>query len=99
MSRETLTTIVSRVITDQDYREQFFADPDSALAGYELSESEEQLLRRLNADAFDELTMDLEVRQSKSGFLGNISLIGGKDAVDVKTILDLLTNKYGGLGS
>jgi hypothetical protein len=67
-----------------------------ALQGYTLSEAEEKLVRNLPADAFDELTMDVESRQSKSGFLGGLSLMGGKDAVDASTVLNLLTRKYGG---
>jgi hypothetical protein len=97
MSREHLTTIVSRALTDADYRKLLLADPDAALEGYDLSESETNMIRSLNADAFDELTMDLEERQSKSGFLSGISsLMGSKDAIDAGTVLDILTNKYGG---
>ncbi len=96
MSKEDLTTIVSRVLTDDAYRAQLLSDPDVALAGYELSESEEKMLRSLPAEAFDELTMDLESRQSKSGFSGLFSLMSGKDAVmDAGSILDILSNKYG----
>lgn len=97
MSREELTTIVSRALTDEDYRTQLLSNPDDALKGYSLDEDEKKMLRSLPADVFDSLTMDLEDRQSKSGFLGGLSLMGGKDAaVDASTILDLLTNKYGG---
>ncbi len=96
MSREDLTTIVSRALTDKEFRAQLLSDPEAALKGYDLSESEHNMIRNLNADAFDELTMDLESRQSKSGFLGGLSLMGGKDAVDASTVLDLLTKKYGG---
>lgn len=96
MSREALTTIVSRALTDKEYRSQLLSDPEAALKGYELSESEEKMIRHLTADAFDELTMDLEARQSKSGFPGFSQLIGGKDAVDSGTVLDILTQKYGG---
>jgi len=96
MSKEDLTTIVSRALTDESYRAQLLSDPDAALADYNLEESEKKMLHSLPADAFDELTMDLEDRQSKSGFLGGFSLMGGKDAVDASTVLDLLTNKYGG---
>ena len=96
MSKENLTTIVSRALTDETYRAQLLSDPEKALSGYELDEAEKKMLRNLPTDAFDELTMDLEDRQSKSGFLGSLSLMGGKDAVDAKTVLDLLTNKYGG---
>jgi hypothetical protein len=96
MSRENLTTIVSRALTDKEFRTQLLADPDAALKGYELEENEAKMIRNLGADAFDELTMDVESRQSKSGFLGGLSLMGGKDAVDASTVLDLLTKKYGG---
>lgn len=96
MSKKDLITIVSRALTDEDYRAQLIKDPDAALEGYDLDEAEEKIVRNLPAEAFDELTMDLEDRQSKSGFLGGLSLMGGKDAVDASTVLDLLRNKYGG---
>ena len=96
MSKEHLTTIVSRALTDATYRAQLLSEPEKALADYELDDQERKMLRSLPTDAFDELTMDLEDRQSKSGFLGGLSLMGGKDAIDAKTVLDLLTNKYGG---
>ncbi|NLX09366.1 MAG: hypothetical protein GXY36_06890 [Chloroflexi bacterium] len=99
MSREALTTIVSRALSDQEYRSLLLSDPDAALEGYELSESEEKMLRNLKADAFDEMTMDLEARQSKSGFLGSLSLMGGKDTVDMDSVLNLMMNKYGPSGS
>ena len=95
MSREDLTTIVSRALTDQEYRAKLMSDPDKALEGFDLDESEKKLLRSLPSNVFDELTMDLEARQSKSGFLGGLSLMGSKDAVDAGTVLDLLMNNYG----
>ena len=95
MSREDLTTIVSRALTDQEYRAKLVSDLDKALEGFDLDEAEKKLLRSLPSDVFDELTMDLESRQSKSGFLGGLSLMGSKDAVDAGTVLDLLMNKYG----
>lgn len=96
MSREDLTTIVSRALTDEDYRATLLSDPDAALAGYSLDEAEEKMVRNLPTDAFDELTMDVEDRQSKSGFFGLSSLMGGKQAIDASSVLDLLLNKYGG---
>lgn len=99
MSREVLTTIVSRALTDTEYRAQLISDPDAALQGYDLSENEEKMIRNLSADAFDELTMDLEARQSKSGFLGSFSLMGGKSTVDMDSVMNLMMNKYGPSGS
>ena len=95
MSREDMTTIIGRALTEEDFRNQLVSDPTKALAGYSLDESEKQMLLNLPADAFDELTMDLEDRKSKSGFTGFSSLIGSKDSVDAGTVLDLLTRKYG----
>ncbi|MBN1564242.1 MAG: hypothetical protein JXA10_10410 [Anaerolineae bacterium] len=97
MSKEALTTIVSRCLTDENYRQQLISDPDAALADYDLEEDEAKMVRSLPSDAFDELTMDLEDRQSKSGFLGGLSLFSGKDgAIDASSVVDLLTKKYGG---
>lgn len=96
MAKEDLTTIISRALTDKDFRTKLLTNLESVLADFQLDEAEKKMLSNLSADAFDELTMDLEDRQSKSGFLGGLSLMGGKDAVDASTILDLLRNKYGG---
>ncbi|MBP8975074.1 MAG: hypothetical protein KBH93_14520 [Anaerolineae bacterium] len=97
MAKQDLTTIISRALTDEEFRALLLSDPDAALAGYELEEDEEKALRNLPADAFDKLTMDLENRQSKSGFMGAFSLMSGKDAaLDASTLLNLLSNKYGG---
>lgn len=97
MAKEDLTTVINRALTDEQFRAQLLSDPDSALAGYVLDEEENRVLRSLPADAFDELAMDLENRQSKSGFMGLFSVMSGKDAaVDASTLLKLLSNKYGG---
>ena len=68
MSREDLTTIVSRALTDEDFRRKLLSDVEAALEGYDLSESERKVIDNLSPDAFDQLTMDLEDRQSMSGF-------------------------------
>lgn len=96
MAKEVLTTIISRALTDEDFRTKLLKNPDEVLEEYELDEDEQKMLRNLPEDAFDELTMDVESRESKSGFLGGLSLMGGKDAVDASSVLDLLRNKYGG---
>ncbi len=96
MAKEVLTTIISRALTDEDFRTKLLSKPDEVLGDYDLDEDEQKMLRSLPEDAFDELTMDVESRESKSGFLGGLSLMGGKDAVDASSVLDLLRNKYGG---
>jgi hypothetical protein len=95
MSRKALASIVSRALTDEEFRSQLLSDLETALSDYNLSDNEQQMVSKLDAEAFDELTMDLEARQSKSGFLGSLSMLGSKDAVDAGTLLDLLNNKYG----
>ena len=93
-----LTDLISKAISDSDFRKQLLEHPDEAAQGYDLNESETKMLRNLKADAFDELDMDVEQRQSKSGLgMGMGSLIGGRDAStgDISTLINVLMNKYG----
>lgn len=96
MAREDLVSIISRALTDEDFRKELLNNIDDVLEKYNLDLDEQSILRKLDADSFDELTSDLGSRLSKSGFFGGLSLMGGKDAVDSGAILDLLSNKFGG---
>ena len=95
MSRESLTEIVSRALTDEDFRKKILDNLEDVLKDFDLDDAEKKLLSNLNAETFDELTMNLEDRQSKSGFFGRLSLMGGKDGVDASDAIDLLSNKFG----
>ncbi len=95
MAREDLIKLITQAISDPDFRAKLLAQPDEALKGFALDDDEAEMIRKLPGDAFDGMSVDLEDRQSKSGFLGGISLMGRKDAVDASSLLDLLKNKYG----
>jgi hypothetical protein len=53
MSRQALEAIVGRAILDAEFRLAFFANPDAAVLGYELSEEEMAALKRLDAENLD----------------------------------------------
>ncbi|MBI4670319.1 MAG: Franean1_4349 family RiPP [Chloroflexi bacterium] len=65
MSAETVTTIIRRAVAEQEFRAALFADPATALSGYELTEEERAALTGLTAENFDALAGDLEARVSK----------------------------------
>lgn len=55
MSQQALEAILGRCMLDVDYRALLFADPDQALAGYELSREERAALRAVDAETLDAL--------------------------------------------
>jgi hypothetical protein len=67
--------VLERLITDDRFREQLATDPDTALAGYDLSADERALLAtRVTTDAGQSGV--LEARASRAGLFG---LLGGLD--------------------
>jgi hypothetical protein len=98
MHSEGIKAVITKAITDEKYRKHLLEKPDEAIKGYELSEAEKKMLRNLKSEAFEELDMDVEERQSKSGLLMGLgSLMTGRDAAsgDVSTLINILMNKYG----
>lgn len=53
MSRQALETTVGRAILDVEFRISLFADPDSALANYDLTEVELAALKSIDAEGLD----------------------------------------------
>jgi hypothetical protein len=53
MSREGLQAVIGRAITDEEFRLMLFADPDAALAGYELTEAEVAAVKTVDAESLD----------------------------------------------
>ncbi len=98
MPTEGLTAIITKALTDEGFRKRLLENIDEAIAGYELTQAEVRMLRNLKPEAFDELDMDVEDRQSKSGLtMGLGSLMAGRDASsgNVSALIDILMNKYG----
>ncbi len=98
MATKGLTEIITKALTDEAYRKRLLTTPDEAIADYELTDDEKKMLHNLKPEAFEELDMDVEERQSKSGLgMGLGSLMTGRDAAsgDVSGLIDVLMNKYG----
>jgi len=53
MSREALEAVIGRAVIDEEFRLALFADPDAALAGYELTEDELAALKMMDAESLD----------------------------------------------
>ncbi len=53
VSRQALEAVVGRAVIDEEFRLLLFADPDTALAGYELTEEEVAALKRVDAENLD----------------------------------------------
>jgi hypothetical protein len=76
MTQETVSQIISKALSDAPFREQLFADPAKALAGYDLTEEERTSLSGLKPEELQTFANDLESRISKSGLIpgrGNLN--------------------------
>lgn len=69
MSVESVETIISRAVTEPEYRELLFNEPDKALEGYELTEEEAASLKELEREKFDAVLGELEDRISRGGIV------------------------------
>jgi len=65
MSEKVVIDVVARALADAEFRELLFADSAAALSGYELTETERDLLHDLREDAFDTLAAEIEERISR----------------------------------
>jgi hypothetical protein len=66
MSKEAVEAIIGKAVLDSDFREALFADPDKALAGYELTEQEVATLKGIDAETMESLAGTLDERISKA---------------------------------
>lgn len=53
MSQQALEAILGRCVMDDDYRTLLFADPDQALAGYQLTQEERAALLAVDAETLE----------------------------------------------
>ncbi len=73
MSAETVQEIIVKAVTDKEYRELLFSDPDRALENFELTDEEVTALKELEREQFDAVEGELEERVSRAGFgLGRV---------------------------
>ena len=81
MSKEAVEAIIGKAVLDNDFRETLFADPDKALAGYELTEEEVATLKGIDAETMESLAGTLDERISKAVTMVGVSLEGGAEGL------------------
>ena len=67
MSLEQIQDIIGRALVEKEFCEVLFDDPDSALAGYELTEEEKGALKSIKREKFDTVKAEVEERISRAG--------------------------------
>ena len=66
MSKEAVQAIIGKAVLDSEFREALFANPDQALAGYELTEVEVAALKAIGAETMESFAGTLDERISKA---------------------------------
>ena len=70
MSQENIQTIIGRAVTDVEFRNALFADPDAALGGYDLTAEELANLRAIDFETIESFAGTLDDRISKASMFG-----------------------------
>ena len=72
MSQEVVMEIIDRATKDEAFRQQLFNNTGKALADYDLTSAEQQMLSNLNAENFSEFAGKLGDRTTKGGWVPGI---------------------------
>jgi hypothetical protein len=70
MSKEAVQAVIGKAVTDSKFREELFANPEQALSGYELTESEMAALKNVDAETLESFAGTLDERISKAFAIG-----------------------------
>jgi hypothetical protein len=62
MTKEAVETVLGKALLDAEFRAALFAFPEDALAGFRLSATEKNLLKRVDSETLDFLTLSLAER-------------------------------------
>jgi hypothetical protein len=65
MSKEAMEAVVGKAVLDSEFRQVLFANPEEALAGYELTEQEIAALKSFDAETIDSFADTLDEHISK----------------------------------
>jgi hypothetical protein len=76
MSKQAVQEVIGKAVTDSEFRKALFADPDEALAGYELTEDEIAALKSVDAETMESFAGSLDERISKA-FVAGLLAGGG----------------------
>jgi hypothetical protein len=62
MSKENFETAVGRAVLDDGFRHLLLADPDQALSHFELTEQEAYIIRNIDSETLEAMSLMLEAR-------------------------------------
>jgi hypothetical protein len=87
MTKEAVQAVIGKAVTETEFRELLFANPDEALEGYELTDEEMAALKAIDAETMESFAGDLDERISKAfiaaGFGGAGSGTAGRGPEDL----------------
>ena len=66
MSQETVTKVILKAMSEDEFRENLFANPGTVLTGFDLTEEERQALSNVQRESFDAFASEIEQRISKT---------------------------------
>jgi len=66
MSKESVQVIIGKAVTEGEFRELLFANPDEALEGYELTDAEVEALKSVDVETMESFAGALDERISKA---------------------------------
>lgn len=70
MSQNAVSQIIGRAVTDADFRETLFSNPEQALQGYDLTEDDKEALKNLKQEDLEEFSTKLDSRITKRAWRG-----------------------------
>ena len=70
MSQQAVESVIGKAVLDAEFCKALTADPDQALAGFDLTETEKASLKSMDSKTIDALANTLDARVSKARFGG-----------------------------
>ncbi len=70
MSQDAVSQIIGRAVTDADFRETLFSNPEQALQGYDLTDDEQEALKNLKQEDLEDFSTKLDSRITKRAWRG-----------------------------
>ena len=70
MSQDAVSQIIGRAVTDAEYRQLLFSNPEQALQGYDLTDEEKEALENLEQEDLEDFSTKLDARITKRAWRG-----------------------------